>query len=394
MSRKGDTNLQTSIAHLKSEIDEHAKTAPTFVSPVAMSFTSMTNPPGTYIHLRGDYLSRGAEVRPGVPAVLNPFKPRVRANGFCAPYRLDLANWLINPANPLVSRVAVNQVWKQLFGRGLVATEEDFGTQGEKPSHPELLDWLATEFAQSWSRKEMIRLIVNSTTYRQSSQWRADLAKRDALNILLARQNRLHVESEIVRDIHLQAGGLLNLEIGGPSIRPPLPADIMNIGYRFIGGNTWPESPAPDLFRRGIYIQSQRTVPYPLAMTFDAPDSSITCTRRTRSNTPVQALALLNNEVFFHSAQGLGAVLYNRSITPQSAILLAFETCLSRQPSKRELNRLAKYYDQQMILNRTNENVRAFIGTQLSTVTDPARAAACVATAHLIMNLDEFLTRE
>jgi len=392
--RKGDTNLQASIARMKAEIDEHAKEAPAFVPPLAMSFAAMTNPPPTYIHLRGDHLSHGEPVRPGVPEVLNPLRPRAHTNSCAAPDRLDLANWLIDPANPLVGRVAANQIWKQLFGRGLVATEDDFGTQGERPSHPELLDWLATEFAAKWSRKEMIRLIVNSATYRQSSQWRDDLAKRDPLNVLLARQNRLHVESEIVRDIHLQAGGLLNTEIGGPSIRPPLPADIMNIGYHFISAVTWPESHGPDLFRRGIYIQSQRTVPYPLAMTFDAPDSSISCTRRSRSNTPVQALGLLNNAVFFESAQALGAQLYQHSLKPQTAIESAFEICLSRQPSKAELNRLVKYYERELELNRANENVRALIGGQRSTIPDPARAAACVATAHLIMNLDEFLTRE
>jgi hypothetical protein len=168
--------------------------------------------------VRGDFLRKGEGVESATLAVLHPLRARS-----AKPDRLDLARWLFDPANPLTGRVAVNHVWKHLFGRGLVATVDDFGTRGEKPSHPELLDWLATEYARlGWSRKEFIKLIVTSATYRQSSEVRPELSQRDPLNILLARQNRLRLEAEVIRDCHLAVSGLLNAEIGGPSVRPPL----------------------------------------------------------------------------------------------------------------------------------------------------------------------------
>jgi hypothetical protein len=221
------------------------------------------------------------------------------------PDRLDLARWLVDPSNPLAPRVAVNRIWQHLFGYGLVRTPNDFGKRGELPSHPELLDWLATEFPRlGWSRKAMIRLILTSATYRQSSHYRTDLNDRDPNNVLFARQNRFRLEAENVRDVYLAASGRLNPAINGPGIRPPLPADIAALGYA--NSVKWAPSKGAEQYRRGLYIFFQRTVPYPMLSAFHAPDSNMTCTRRERSNTPLQALTLLNDPVFFDCAQALG----------------------------------------------------------------------------------------
>ncbi|MFM8468816.1 MAG: PSD1 and planctomycete cytochrome C domain-containing protein, partial [Limisphaerales bacterium] len=292
---------------LYAALDEHKKKAPAAPATTAAVLAEEPGVRKTFTHVRGNFLDKGVEVRAAVPAVLHSLTPRA-----AQPDRLDLAQWLFAPENPLTARVSVNHVWKNLFGRGLVATVEDFGKQGEKPTHPELLDWLAATFSApanakpptpnselglGWSRKQLIKLIVTSATYRQSSVVRSDLRERDPNNLLLARQNRLRLEAETVRDAYLAASGLLNPKIGGPSIRPPLPADIAALGYA--NSVKWTESKGDEKNRRGLYIFFQRTVPYPMLMTFDAPDSNATCARRERSNTPLQALTLLNDPVFF-----------------------------------------------------------------------------------------------
>ncbi|HKQ37092.1 MAG TPA: DUF1553 domain-containing protein, partial [Verrucomicrobiae bacterium] len=285
------------------------------------------------------------------------------------PDRLDLARWLVASDNPLIGRVAVNDVWQHLFGRGLVNTPADFGTRGERPSHPELLDWLATEFRRlKWSRKALIKLIVMSETYRQASQFRPDLTERDPQNVLLARQNRVRLSAENVRDAHLAISGLLTRKVGGPSVRPPMPADIAAIGYA--DGIKWKESQGPDRYRRGLYTFFQRTVPYPMLMTFDAPDSNTTCTRRERSNTPLQALTLLNDGTFFECAQALGESFATLSGSREQIMAHAFKRCFGRVPRAEELARLDAFFQKQ------------------------PRGLAWVAVARTLMNLDEFNTRE
>ncbi|MGH9577649.1 MAG: DUF1553 domain-containing protein, partial [Terriglobales bacterium] len=284
------------------------------------------------------------------------------------PDRLDLARWLLDPANPLTARVTVNHTWKHLLGRALVTTVNDFGVRGEKPSHPELLDWLALNFSSpatmnpvldrqqfglNWSRKALIKLIVTSATYRQSSRVRPELQGRDPQNALLARQNRFRLEAENVRDLYLAASGLLAPVIGGPSVRPALPADIAALGYA--NSVKWKESDGADKYRRGLYIFFQRTVPYPMLMTFDAPDSNATCTRRERSNTPLQALTLLNDPVFFECAQALGKRMAELPVTnPTERIRHGFEMCLARPPTNEELGRLGRLYDAQLKLALAN----------------------------------------
>jgi uncharacterized protein DUF1553/uncharacterized protein DUF1549 len=333
--------------------------------PIRIATVVKADPPRkTHVHERGDFLRKGEEVEPGTLKVLHAFKPRAEE-----PDRLDLARWLMARENPVTARVTVNHMWQHLFGRGLVNTPADFGTRGERPSHPELLDWLATEFPRlNWSRKAMIKLTVMSQTYRQSSRYRSELAERDPQNILLARQNRLRLPAENVRDAHLVVSGLLTRKIGGPSVRPPMPADIAAIGYA--DSVKWKESQGEDRYRRGLYTFFQRTVPYPMLMTFDAPDSNTTCTRRERSNTPLQALTLLNDSTFFECAQTLGQRLAPDNRSREQTIARAFKTCLAREPRPEELARLEQFLEKQ----------------------PPTMAG--VALARTIMNLDEFVTRE
>src|SRR5439155_6913529 len=231
-----------------------------------------------------------------VPPKLPPLTQARSATEGPGRNRLDLAKWLVHPENPLTPRVQMNRIWMHYFGRGLVETEEDFGTQGSPPSHPELLDWLAAEFQrQGWSLKEMHRLIVTSNTYRQASKFRADLKDKDPRNLLLARQERVRFDAEIVRDAALTASGLLDRTIGGPSVKPPQPEGV----YAFTQtAKRWTADTGPSRYRRGMYTLYFRSAPHPLFTTFDAPDFQTVCTRRGRSYTPLQALTVANDEAF------------------------------------------------------------------------------------------------
>ena len=259
--------------------------------------------------------------------------------------RLDLARWLVSPENPLTARVTINRLWQELFGRGLVTTSDDFGTRAALPSHPELLDWLAVEFLESgWNVKRMVKLIVESATYRQSSKVRKELLASDPDNKLLARQIHLRLPAELVRDVALSASGLLNTTVGGKSIRPAMPKG----GYIKTNLKQWKESEGSERYRRGLYIWFQRTSPYPQLMNFDAPDSLQSCTRRDRSTTPLQALNLLNDPVFVEAAQGLAArVLRESSGNLADRLDYAYKVCLARPPRPAEIERLSKYYFQQ-----------------------------------------------
>jgi hypothetical protein len=287
--------------------------------------------------------------------------------------RLDLARWIIDPANPLTPRVTVNHVWKHLFGRGLVATVDNFGALGEPPSHPELLDYLATEFLRlGWSRKQLIRFIVTSATYRQSSDVCEDLLERDPLNILLARQGRHRLEAETVRDVFLASSGLLNTRIGGPSIYPPLPAFVLAFGRN----RSWPETTGPERYRRGMYIHLRRNVPYPMLTTFDASDASVACLQRERSNSPLQALTLLNDPVFFECSEKLAERLSCFPGDLDARLGHGFELCLGRLPQPAELHSMRSHHDEQLRLAGGDSR------------------RAMLAAARLILNLDEFITRE
>ena len=244
-----------------------------------------------------DSPTRDEKVYGGVPAVLGGLPPEAPAN------RLGLAQWLVSKDNPLTARVAVNRIWEQYFGRGLVETSEDFGSQGERPSHPELLDWLAVEFMdRNWSMKAMHRLIVSSTAYRQSSAISPEVLRVDPDNRLISRGARFRLAAESVRDVALAASGLLSRKIGGPSVFPPQPAGVWDLPYN---DEKWEESKGEDRYRRGIYTFVRRSALHPAMMNFDATSREFCTVRRIRTNTPLQALTTLNDEGFFEMAQAL-----------------------------------------------------------------------------------------
>jgi len=343
-------------------------------------------PPKTYIHVKGDWREHGDEVHPGTPAVLPPMNGPAN--------RLTLAKWLMAPENPLTARVAVNRLWQEVFGRGIVRTSEDFGTQGDRPTHPELLDWLATEYrARGWSTKQMLRLMVTSATYRQSSHARPELDARDPENTLLARQSRVRLPAESIRDEALSAAGLLDLRIGGPSVKPPQPKGVAELSYA--NSVKWVESPGAEKYRRGLYIHFQRTTPYPQLMNFDAPNASLSCTRRERTNTPLQALNLLNDPVFFEAAQALAfRVMREATGGFRDRLNYAFDVTLGRPASDKEAERLGRYYDDTLkSLGADAKTVAALFPNQLENVPQ-TEAAAWVELSRVLLNLDEFITRD
>ncbi len=353
----------------------------------AQTLADMANPPKAHVLLRGDFRSPGIEVQPGVPSVLN-------VSQAARPTRLDLAKWLVSRDNPLTARVTVNRMWQSFFGRGLVLTPADFGTQGDHPSHPELLDWLAVEFMdRGWSLKQMHRLIVTSATYRQASHAREELESRDPSNRLLARQNRLRLEAELLRDSALAVSGLLEPSIGGPSVRPPQPPELTKLGYGdFV---KWPESEGKDRYRRGLYIFFQRTVPYPQLMTFDGPDSNVACARRERSNTPLQALNLLNDPVFVEAAQALAVrLLRDQRASDSGRIEYAFRLCLGREPSPREKDRVATFLRQQKERMQAEPKLAAALYAGRIEEAKPSELAAWISLSRSLLNVDEFVTRE
>ena len=373
-----------------SALEGHHKAMPQVPDTQAQTIAQNPDPPKTHIHARGDFLRKGRQVMPGTPGVLPPLRWRGER-----PDRLDLARWLVDPANPLTSRVEVNRVWERLFGRGLVATSDDFGTRGETPSHPELLDWLSREFVNlGWSRKDLIETIVLSSTYQQSSQVDPELLKTDPNNVWLTRQGRFRVESEVTRDLFLAVGDLLERRVGGRSIRPPLPKDVAKVGYS--SGIKWPESPGTDKYRRGLYIHFQRTVPYPMLMTFDSPDSNTACIRRTRSNTPLQALTLLNDDVFFDCARSFAKKITSEvKSTDEDRLRYAFRRALAREPDPVEMSVLTKLLDDQEQVFAAGEGSAATVaGPGFPGELSSEEAAAWTAVARTILNLDEFVTRE
>ena len=345
----------------------------------APSMMELTDPEPTRLRVKGDYRALGIEVQPDRPHFLPPLPEGAPRN------RLTLAQWLASRDNPLTARVMVNRLWQEMFGRGLVRTSEDFGTQGEAPSHPELLDWLASEFMdQGWSVKKMMRTIALSAAYRQSSDYRPELKDRDPDNMLLARQSRVRLNAELVRDAALSASGLLNDAIGGPSVKPPQPEGVAELVYA--GSAKWVEDKGPERYRRGLYIHYQRTAPYPMLANFDAPDSNTACSRRRRSNSPLQALNLLNDPVFFEAAQAFAMRL--AAETPEERLDKAFLYTLGRTPSAGERARLQKLLDEQ------STELAKDPGQAATLLPLKPEAAAWVTASRVLLNLDEFITRE
>ena len=338
----------------------------------------------TFLRVRGSWDRHGIEVRPGTPGAL-PGSPGTGAG------RLELARWLFADDNPLTARVAVNRIWQEYFGRGLVATSEDFGTQGEPPSHPRLLDWLASEFHDSgWDVRRMHRLIVTSETYKQSSRGSQQLVERDPNNALLGRQVRLRLPAELIWDRALGAAGLLHHEVGGRSFRPAMPPGTT--GFK-AGGTDWEPSSGSERYKRGMYIQFQRTQPFPFLMNFDSPEFREPACRRERSNTPLQALNLLNDTMFAEAWQSLAVRVLSDAPDPSFAgrLRYAFRLALGREPTGGEAERFGAYLEE-----RSAAAMSAAEGFQhLPEVEglDPSALLAWTGVGRVLMNLDEFVTR-
>jgi hypothetical protein len=308
---------------------------------------------------------------------------------------VDLANWLVSKENPLTARVVANQIWRQLFGEGLVRTVSDFGVRGEKPSHPELLDWLATEFRDelNWSRKRFIKRIVMSSTYRQSAVHRPELVEIDPLNTLLARQNRLRVEAELVRDLTLSVSGLLSNKIGGPSVFPPLPPGITDLSYA--NNFKWATSAGEDRYRRAMYTFFKRTAPHPNLTTFDCPDANTASVKRQTSNTPLQALVLLNNESFVDAAQAFGQrILKSSAVSDSERLQYGFRLCVARSLSDTEAAQFQSLLARSRSWYREHPDQAQSLASKHPVAGQSAEeVAAWIATCRVLLNLDEFITR-
>ncbi len=364
--------------------------------PSVMVMAEMKQPRETFVLGRGDYRNKTEKVEPGLPAFLPPLPEGAPPN------RLGLARWLVDPSHPLTARVAVNRYWQMYFGTGLVMTSENFGSQAEAPSHPELLDWLAAEFVDSgWDVKAMQKRIAMSATYRQSSKATPELISRDPRNRLLARATRFRLPAEMVRDTALAAAGLLNTKVGGPSVYPYQPPGLwkeMSIGLWF-SGQEYEVGGGDDLYRRGMYTVWRRTVPPPSLHAFDAPDREECTSRRARTNTPLQALVLMNDPTYVEAAR----VLAERMITeggslPEDRIQYAYRRTLAREASHEEAKLLQGLAAEQHEAFRKNDDAaRGLIGVgeaARNPKIEDAELAAWTMVASTILNLDEAITKE
>ncbi|GIV08846.1 MAG: hypothetical protein KatS3mg019_0937 [Fimbriimonadales bacterium] len=334
------------------------------------------------VRVRGEFTNPGEEVEAGTPAVLPPLPRDAPRN------RLGLARWLVSPENPLTARVQVNRMWEACFGRGLVKTSDNFGTQGAFPTHPELLDWLAVEFMErGWSMKHIYRLIVTSATYRQSARATPDLLQRDPENALYARAPRYRLEAELIRDNALAIGGLLSRKIGGPSVFPYQPEGVWDIPFN---ADRWVMSAGEDRYRRGIYTFWRRSAPYPAFVAFDANSREVCTVSRPRTNTPLQALALMNDLTYIDAARGLAKRMQQQARGALTrGIAYGFRCCTARPPQADELARLTQLYQRMLERYRASpEATRQLVGA------DNPELAAWTMVAHVMLNLDETLTKE
>jgi hypothetical protein len=350
----------------------------------------------THMLQRGDFLKPGKPVGPGVPAFLHPLPPGAPVD------RLAFARWLVDRNAPTTARAIVNRVWQADFGIGLVSTSEDLGIQSESPSHPELLDWLAVEFMErGWSLKALHRTIVMSATYRQASRVSPELQARDPYNRVLARGPRFRVDAEVVRDIALAVSGLLNDQVGGPSVFPPAPEFLFQPPTSY-GPKVWKESQGADRYRRALYTFRYRSVPYPALQVFDAPNGDFSCVRRTRSNTPLQALTTLNETIFLECARALATrAMSEGGASDLSRATYVFRRAVSRRPTEKESDALLNLlHRQERRFSEGLANPAELFPTKttdfakLPEGTTSAQLAAWTAVSRVLLNLDETITKE
>ncbi|MFO1022298.1 MAG: PSD1 and planctomycete cytochrome C domain-containing protein [Planctomycetales bacterium] len=397
------SDLRNRLKQTRQKLDELEQGIPS-----AMVMEEMPTPRDTFILTRGQYDKKGEKVTAAVPAIFPPIPKDAPKN------RLGLAKWLVSPEQPLVARVTVNRYWQMFFGTGLVKTAEDFGSQGEFPSHPELLDWLAVEFRDpivplpdeephAWDIKHVVRLLVTSATYRQSSHVTTELLQRDPENRLLARGSRFRLPAEFIRDQALAVSGLLNPRIGGPSVSPYQPAGLWEeLTAREDGKNftaqTYSQSHGADLYRRGMYTFWKRTAPPPTLVTFDAPDRETCTVRRSRTNTPLQALILMNDPTYVEAARKFAErILHSPATETAKRIEFAYRCALSRPPSEKEratLEMLVAKQRQKFQAHPAEAEKLLAIGESprdAKLATD--ELAAWTTVASVLLNLDETITR-
>jgi hypothetical protein len=353
-------------------------------------------PRETHILLRGNWEAKGDKVAATLPSYLPLPSGEGRGEGRQV-NRLDLARWLVHPDNPLTARVAVNRLWEELFATGIVETSEDFGLQGELPSHPDLLDYLATQYIrEGWDTKKLIKQIVTSAAYRQSSSASAEKLAKDPFNRLISRGPRVRLGAEAVRDQALFAGGLLSKQMYGPPCQPPKP----NFGLVAAFGPTtdWKADTGEQRYRRALYIRIRRNAPYPSMQTFDAPERTTCTSRRSRTNTPLQALVTLNDPVYVEAAQGLARqILKEGGDTPASRATFAFRTIVTRPPTDSELERLIKLHEQSRSAYAKDEKAAIEMATKplgdAPKEMDIRDLAAWTVVSNVILNLDETLAK-
>ncbi|HEV7348946.1 PSD1 and planctomycete cytochrome C domain-containing protein [Telluribacter sp.] len=340
----------------------------------------------THMFERGNWMVHGEEVFPQTPKTLTQLPKGVPTS------RLGLAQWLVSQQNPLTARVMVNRYWEQLFGRGLVETLEDFGTQGAKPTHPELLDWLALRFMNEnqWSVKKLLREVVLSATYRQGSEVSEEALEKDPYNTLLSRGPRVRLNAEQVRDQALAASGLLSPKLFGPSVMPPQPDGVWQVIRNTV---KWRTAEDEDRYRRGVYTYWRKSSPYPSFTTFDAPSRELCISRRIRTNTPLQALVTLNDPVYLEAAQGLGWQMKQvTAYNPAESIREGYKRLTGRAPSEERLKLLLNYYRQSVRYYRTSpQDVLKFLTMDYPKT---PHLAALTATANVMLNLDEVITKQ
>lgn len=387
-------SVSPDLASERQPIDQLKAAAKQATTALVMVERPANNPRLTRRHHRGEFLQPKEVVEPAALSMLPPLAPRYPTN------RLGLAKWLVGEENPLTARVTANRQWAALFGRGIVKTTEDFGSQGASPTHPELLDWLAVELAgtsaaegkssspMNWSMKRLHRFIVSSTTYRQSSKVSPDLLSRDPANELYARAPRTRLEAELVRDLSLQVSGVLSDKIGGPSVFPPQPASVTTEGT--YGAIPWNVSSGEDRYRRSLYTFAKRTSPYAMYMTFDGPSGEACIARREVTNTPLQALTMLNDTIVIEAAQTLGRDIASRADSPTDRMQYLFRHCLTRPATADELTLLVQFLQEQTgRLERKELNAEAVAGPGDNAV--PRAAWTLVARA--LLNLDETIMK-
>lgn len=376
------------------EVREHAqrirrlRQPPDAATTLIMRERPPENPRPTFVHHRGEFLQPKDPVQPGVPKIFE------REDDSGPDNRLEFARWLVSRDNPLTARVTVNRQWAAFFGQGLVRTLQDFGMQGELPSHPRLLDWLAVDFMdQGWSLKKLHRQIVLSATYRQSSRVSPERRHRDPENRLLARGPRFRLEAEILRDQLLRASGLLTEKMFGPPVRPPQPEGVTEVAY---GNPSWNASTGADRYRRSIYTYLKRTAPFAMFTTFDAPSGEACVARRDVSNSPLQALTLLNDVMLVEAAQALGRRVAEQCDTDkEGGVRLAFQRVLVRPPTDEEVDMLTAFVRDQRARFQAGElDVRAVAGTDEENASDAVARATWTALARALFNLDETVTKE